>query len=106
MMAGSLRKRVAIETVGSALDDYGDLTGSWTTLATVWASIDSVSGTEREIASELVGIVTHRVKMRYRSAVNSASRLIYDGRTFEVESVTDWQERGIFLELLCKEVTP
>ena len=37
--------------------------------------------------------------------MTSANRLLFGSQVFQIESVTDWQERGVFLELLCKEVT-
>lgn len=105
MIAGQLRHRVVLQSVGSTLDDYGDLSNSWSTAATVWASIDPVSGTETDIAGELAGVVTHKIKMRYRSGITSQNRITFDSRTFQIESVADWQERNVFMELLCKEVT-
>ena len=105
MMAGTLRNRVALQSVGSSYDDYGDLSNSWSTDATVWASVDPVSGRERDIAGELTGVVTHVIKMPYRSGSTATNRIVFDGRTFEIESVRNWHERGIFLEVLAKEVT-
>ena len=105
MRAGELRKRVAIESVASTVNTYGEPSSTWSTDATVWAAIDPVSGSETNIASELTGIITHKIKVRYRSGLTAANRLTYDSRTFEVVSSRNWQERGIFLELLCKEVT-
>ena len=35
---------------------------------------------------------------------STVSHLI-DSRTFQIESVKNWDERGIFLEILAKEVT-
>ena len=105
MIAGQLRHRVTVQSVGSTVDDYGDLSNSWSTDASVWASIEPASGSEQDIAGELSGVVTHKIKIRYRSGVTSNSRLVFDSRTFEIESVRNWQERNVYLELLCKEVT-
>jgi len=107
LRAGRLRHRITIQSVGSTLDDYGDLSNSWTTLATVWASITPVSGTEADIASELTGISTHSIKIRYRSGVTSQNRIVFGSRTFQIESIKDWNEykAGKCLELFCKEVT-
>ena len=69
MRAGALRKRVTIKSLGSSYDDYGDLSNSWTTGDTGWASIFPIGGTEVDIAKEMVGVVTHVVKMRYRSNI-------------------------------------
>ena len=105
MRAGALRKRVSVQSVGSVLDNYGDLSDSWTTDAVVWASIHPLTGLERETARELAGIVTHKVKIRYREGLTASNRVTYSGRTFQIESVKNWEHRDIFLELLCKEVT-
>jgi SPP1 family predicted phage head-tail adaptor len=105
MRAGRLRHRVDIETVGTTYDDYGDLSDSWTTLASVWASISPISGREETIASELTGVVTHSILVRYRSGISEQNRIIFDSRVFQIESVRNWNERNIFLEILAKEVT-
>ena len=105
MRAGALRHRVALQSVGSTYDDYGDLSNSWSTDASVWAAIDPVSGSEQDIAGEFSGVVTHKFKIRYKSGVTAESRITFDSRTFQIESVRNWQERGVYLELLCKEVT-
>jgi SPP1 family predicted phage head-tail adaptor len=107
LRAGRLRHRVQIQSVGSTVDDYGDLSNSWSTDASVWASIVPVGGTEDNIAGELTGVATHSIKMRYRSGVTAQSRIVFDSRTFEIESVKDWNEykAGKCLEIFCKEVT-
>tara|TARA_R100000655_G_scaffold99311_1_gene143113 strand:+ start:162 stop:482 length:321 start_codon:yes stop_codon:yes gene_type:complete len=105
MRAGALRHRLIIQSVGNTLDDYGDLSNSYSNVATVWGSISPISGGEQEIADEITGVVTHRVKIRYKSGVTCQDRISYNSRTFQIESVRNWDERNIFLELLCKEVT-
>ena len=105
MIAGQLRHQVNVQSVGSSVDDYGDLSNSWSTDASVWASIDPVSGNEKDLAAELSGVVTHKVKIRYRSGVTANDRIQFGSRNFQIESVRNWQERNIYLELLCKEVT-
>jgi SPP1 family predicted phage head-tail adaptor len=105
MRAAALRHRVALQSVGTSYDDYGDLSDSWSTDASVWASIHPVSGQETDIAGELSGVVTHKIKIRYRAGITPQGRITFDSRTFQIESVRNWQERNIYLELLCKEVT-
>lgn len=107
MRAGRLRHRVTVQTVGSTYDDYGDLSDSWATLASVWASVSPVSGTEIEIAKELSGVVTHSVKIRYRSGITAKNRILFDSRVLQIEGIKDWNQykAGRCLELFCKEVT-
>lgn len=105
MRAGRLRHRITVQSVGSTYDDYGDLSDSWSTLASVWASISPISGREETIASELSGVVTHSILVRYRSGITAQNRIQFDSRVFQIESVRNWEERNIFLEILAKEVT-
>jgi len=105
MRAGQLRHRITIQSVGSSYDDYGDLSNSWSTLATVWASISPISGKEERIADQMQGVETHSIKIRYRSGVTAQNRILFGSRTFEIMSVKDWNERNVFIEILAKEVT-
>mgnify|MGYP003644067191 CR=1 FL=1 len=105
MRAGGLRHRITIQSVGTSYDDYGDLSDSWTTLASVWASISPISGTEKDIASELTGVVTHSIRVRYRAGISAQNRIEFGSRVFQIESVRNWDERNIFIEILAKEVT-
>ena len=107
MRAGRLRHRITIQSVGSTYDDYGDLSDSWTTLASVWASISPLSGKEEYIAKELSGVATHSVKIRYRTGVTAQNRIEFGSRILQIEGVKDWNEykAGRCLELICKEVT-
>ncbi len=104
MIAGQLRHRLSIQGVEKSLDDYGDPSHSWSTTASVWGSIETVGGTEKDISSELVGVVTHKIKVRYISSISPNNQILFDSRTFQIESVNNWQQRNIYLELLCKEV--
>ena len=105
MRAGRLRHRITVQSVGSTYDAYGDLSDSWSTLASVWASISPISGREEDIASELSGVVTHSIRVRYRSGISEQNRIQFGSRVFQIESVRNWNERNVYLEILAKEVT-
>ena len=107
MRAGRLRHKVTLQSVGSTYDAYGDLSNSWTTDASVWASISPVSGKEEYVAGELTGVETHSIRLRYRTGITAQNRIIFGSRTFEIVSVKDWNDYkpGRSLEIFCKEVT-
>lgn len=105
MRAGALRHRITLQANTDAYDAYGDISNTWTTGDEIWGSVDPVSGREEDLGSELVGVVTHFIKVRYKASVSVANRIVFDSRVFQIESVRNWQERNVFLELLCKEVT-
>jgi SPP1 family predicted phage head-tail adaptor len=102
--AGRLKHRVAIQTQSTTLDSYGEATGSWSTDDTVWAAVEPVNGTEKDIGEGMASVVSHRVIMRYVSGLTSKSRLLFGSRVLGIESVINHEERNEFMKLLCKEV--
>ena len=101
--AGRLRHRVAIQSQSTTLDSYGETTGSWTTDDTVWAAVEPVNGTERDIGEGVAGIVTHRVVMRYSSDVSPKKRLLFGTRVLNILSSLNPDERDAQLTLMCLE---
>jgi len=103
MRAGRLRHRVGIQSQTTSLDVYGEDTGSWVTGATVWASVEPISGNERIQSNAMEATTTHRVRMRGGATVTTDNRLLFGSRVLEIESIADMGERGISKELLCRE---
>ncbi len=103
MRAGLLRNRVTIQTRSETTDDFGEIDFAWSTLATVWATIEPLSGKELMNAEQAKSVVTHKVTMRHLATVTAKDRILYDSRTFQIESVRNFRERDISLELMCKE---
>ena len=101
--AGRLRHRVAIQSQSTTLDDYGEATGSWSTGDTVWAAVEPVSGSERDIGEGKAGIVSHRVVMRYNSSVSPKKRLLFGSRVLNIDSVINVDELNERMSLFCVE---
>ena len=107
MRAGRLRHRVDVLTFTGAQNTYGevdkgDIVNWYPPTDTVWASIEPMSGTEGIEGGATEGSVTHKVTMRKRT-LNTAQRLRFGTRIFEIVSVLDKDERGIQLEAMCRE---
>tara|TARA_R110000744_G_scaffold66072_9_gene135102 strand:- start:2652 stop:2978 length:327 start_codon:yes stop_codon:yes gene_type:complete len=103
LMAGKLRHRVSIQTESTAVDTYGEPTASWSTDATVWASIEPTSGNEVSIGEGQAGIITHRIFMRYTANASPKKRLLFGSRVFGIVTVLNHEERNEFMQLQCKE---
>ncbi len=106
MRIGPLNKRVAIRSASSTRNDYGEPIPSWSTDATVWASVEPLSGRERVGAQQQHAETTHRIRMRYQpgTTVTTVKRILFGTRVFEIISVINKKEKNLMLELLCKEV--
>ena len=103
MNAGSLKHRVSIQSQSTTLDDYGEPADTWSTDATVWASVIPQSGDETNSADGIVGVISHRVIMRYNTHASPKKRLLFGSRVLGIESVINTNEADKELELLCRE---
>ena len=105
--AGRLRHRLVLQSPSTQPDGGGGQVGDpWAApvkVATVWGSVEPVSGRERLRAQRLETQVTHRITIRYRMGVTAAMRLVLGVRVFNIRAVLDLGERHRVLELLCEE---
>lgn len=104
MKAGNLRHRVTIQRSTDALDaTTQEITQTWTTLATVWAEVLDMSGSERFRAAQVQPGATVTVRIRYRDDVTSKMRIRHGSRYLNIESVIDMEGRNRERLLICSE---
>lgn len=103
--AGELRSRIRISRpVGTTSATGGVVEGTPEVFADrVPASITSALGTETLQASGLVAGVTHLIKIRFLSGVQSFMTVTFEARLFQILSIVDVDERHIEHQLLCAE---
>lgn len=106
MEAGRLRHRITIEERSGSTDSMGQVTYTWSTLATVWAQVRMAGAGERFVsgADTELAQVSHRINIRYRDDVTTLNRVIHDGRTLDIHSAIDPEGRQREMLLLCREV--
>ena len=76
---------------------------TWSTYATVQASIEPISGREYFAAQSTQADVTHRIRIRYLSGIVPKMRVSYNSRIFDILSVINVGERNRELQLMCRE---
>lgn len=103
MRSGKLRHEITIQAVTTTQDGYGGQTESWSTFATVRASVEPLQGREYFAAQQVQAEVTTRFRIRYLSGVTPKMRVLYDGRTFNVASVINPNERSHELHIMAVE---
>ncbi len=100
---GELNKRLTIQVQTKTPDGLGGSVATWVDQGIVWAGIMPLRGQEKLMAEQVQNRVTHRVKIHYRSVFSGSWRFKFGKRYFNVESVINSDERGVFLELMCEE---
>lgn len=87
LSAGRLRDRVTIQTKSVTRDAYGAEVVTWATLATVWASVESLSGREYMAAQQVNAERVQRVVIRDRDDVMPHMRVTHRGRTMNIDAI-------------------
>jgi SPP1 family predicted phage head-tail adaptor len=98
-----LSSTAVIKQPVSSRDAYGALVTTWTTFATVRASINSSRGGEDEPHGTQRGTLNHAIFIRYLAGINNLMRVEIEGRTLEVLAVVE-QGRKHMIELSCREL--
>lgn len=105
MRAGTLRHRVVLERkTGTTQDTNGEHHPVWSTLATLWASVEPVTARESEFAKGFAATVSHTVRLRYRADVGTDDRLRFRGRYLTINGVVNADERRRELVVYATEV--
>jgi SPP1 family predicted phage head-tail adaptor len=102
MPAAPFRHRVTIQGFTSVSDGMGGWEQTWADLATVWARVEALKGEEYFAAAQMQNSVSHRVTMRYRADLTPTHRLVFEGRTLDIEAVLP-DERKSRLVIMCTE---
>jgi SPP1 family predicted phage head-tail adaptor len=102
--AGRLRHRVLIQTRISTPDEYGDGTvTSWTDLATVWAEVSDYGGRELVASGAPMAETTTRITFRFLAGVDESSRIVHDGRAYDIQRLERDPTHREFLVAFCRE---
>lgn len=106
---GEYRHLVTLQGPGTATPDgEGGFTYTQTALVppTWYCSIRPASqrDLERATAGTTLNNTSHIVEGDYRSDINLATQIVFNGRTLYINGIQNVDERNITLILLCSEV--
>lgn len=106
MEAGDLRHRITIQQRTDTQDAYGEPIPAWTTWATVWAAVEPQSGQEATIAmsQQSEARLRVRVRVRYRTGLSVLMRIVWQGKTYQIEAISEVKSNRREFHLICYEV--
>jgi len=104
MQAGKLRHRVQLQYPSDTRDAHGGITRSWSTSATVWASVEPLTGRELLDAQQVESQSDTRVRIRYYQGIAPKWRVQHGQHVYNVLHVGDVDVRNREMLLLCTGV--
>ncbi len=104
MHIGDLDQRITIQELTTSRGSSGEEISTWTDWQTVWAKVETSSGSEKFYSPQLVSEATHKIKMRYLIAVKPTMRVYWRNREMDILYVDHSRIRQGEMYLLCSEV--
>ena len=101
-------RRITIRSIPYSTDAEAGLIGASsprTTVASVWADVESISGTEQLLAQQITAEVSHRIGIAYRTGVTPKMEVLMGSRTFRIEVVKHDEAGRQETNLFCKEIS-
>lgn len=108
MMAGGLKRRITLQQHGTGADELGQPVLTWVDVATIYASIEPLSGRELLAAQAVQSEVSHKITIRYQPQfanpkAMAAMRIIYNSRVFNIHASIDVNDGHRMIELSASE---
>lgn len=101
---GALQHRVTLSKPSAQRTASGEFVQQYESFATCWASIQMLAAKYTEKTQQVVTEATHKITIRYIPGVTSAMTVqLSDGRVWNIEAVSDPDERHVELQLFCYE---
>lgn len=104
-MIGDLRHGVVLQEPSSVKGAGGHISKSWTTLASVSAAIEPLTGAEELAAMQLEHPVSHEITVRHQPDLVRARRILFGARVFHVRSAINDGERNRYIIFKTEEDT-
>ena len=110
-MIGKMSHRITIQSQSRSSDGFGSSAVSYSTLATVFASIEPLRGSERLFGDQLEERTTHKITINFRRDVTNKNRILYSfttggtsySRIFNINYVVNKKMRDQYLEIFATE---
>ena len=86
---GDLDRRITIQQNTPTQDGAGQPIASWADLATVWAEVVPVGGSETFQAKQTGAEAVAKFRIRYRGDVLRKMRVVYDSDNYDISDVAE-----------------
>ena len=108
LAVGRFRQRVTLQDLVETVDTYGQPVQSWVDLATFWAEVRPLRGSELLNVKQSWATASHFVNFRYMGSMvrpnpRQRFKLTKDGRILNILNINNVEERNRAYEVTCEE---
>lgn len=86
---GAFDRRITLQSNTPIQNASGESVDSWSATATVWAQVNSLAIAEEHEDDQEHAIAQTEFLIRWRTGVNAGSRLVFDGKVYDVTGVSE-----------------
>lgn len=101
---GKMKHYIALQHWSETRTASGFATQTYTTYASVWSALRTLSGRERLSAQQVNATLTHEITIRYRDDVQADDRIVWGSRIFDIKDVRNVDEADVEIRMLAVEV--
>lgn len=105
MRAGQLRHRVAFNRQAIDPDEYGNVSGEFEPLFTVWGNVRETTGKERVVAGSVENNRTATIRIRGSAqarGLTEADQAVARGETWNIRGIANADDKGAMLDILVE----
>ena len=103
MPIGDLNKRIILQYETKTSDGMGGFSTLWIDTATVWAAIWPTSAAELIQSMQTDMVISHRIRIRFRSVLRPSWRIKFGTRYFNIVSIINPNEKNEYLDIMARE---
>jgi len=97
-------RRVIIRQLVAGQDDVGQPTEVWSTLATVWANVRYLSGSQAIQGGAETATSLASIRIGYRTNVTTAMQVVLGSTVFRITAVLPDEVKKLHVDLACQVV--
>lgn len=102
MQARALNRMVTIQQLETGQDAAGQPSTDWETVCSTLANIRHLSGLEAIKAGAETSVVKASIRVRRRTDVTAAMRVVHGSTTYEIKAVLPDEVDRVYMDLACE----
>ncbi|KLU66753.1 phage head-tail joining protein [Desulfosporosinus acididurans] len=101
--AGELRHKIEVQKYVRVKNEVGEETKEWQLYKKIWAKFANanIRGQLEQAAEKKTAKIFYKIVIRFRSDIDTTMRVVYGGKTYNIDHVDNDKELNIETHLYC-----